>query len=59
MQQGRVKKRECRLLNFWVPVQLLPQLDQAVRATDSDRSKFIRLAIRERVSRIIGQRSAA
>lgn len=51
---GRIKKAESRLINLWVPRELFPILDEAVRREDSDRSKFIRLAIREKIQRVNG-----
>jgi metal-responsive CopG/Arc/MetJ family transcriptional regulator len=46
-----VKKSEFRLLTVWVSKSLLPRLDEGVRKEDSDRSKFIRNAIREKLAR--------
>jgi metal-responsive CopG/Arc/MetJ family transcriptional regulator len=37
------------LVAVWLPVELLRALDRAVRADDSDRSKFIRGAIRREI----------
>lgn len=48
---GRLKKRESRLINFYLPDIMLPVLDKGVRKIDSDRSKFIRIAIREKLIR--------
>jgi hypothetical protein len=51
MKRGAVSKSTSRLLNVWVPVGLFPILDEGVRLTDLDRSKFIRAAIREKLVR--------
>jgi metal-responsive CopG/Arc/MetJ family transcriptional regulator len=51
MPRGRVKKIECKLVNFYCQDDLLPILDQAVRKLDTDRSKFIRQAMREKILR--------
>jgi metal-responsive CopG/Arc/MetJ family transcriptional regulator len=51
MKRGSGKKPKGRLLAVWVPRGLLPRLDQAVRKEDSDRSQFIRNAIREKLAR--------
>jgi metal-responsive CopG/Arc/MetJ family transcriptional regulator len=51
VRRGTVSKDEARLLTFWVPKGLLPLLDEGVRKLDSDRSKFIRIAIREKLAR--------
>jgi metal-responsive CopG/Arc/MetJ family transcriptional regulator len=45
------KKRKGKQLSIWVSETLLPHLDEAVKREDSDRSKFIRNAIREKLSR--------
>jgi metal-responsive CopG/Arc/MetJ family transcriptional regulator len=45
------KKRKGKLLSVWVPATLLPRLDKGVKREDSDRSKFIRNAIREKLAR--------
>lgn len=52
MNRGRLKKVECKLLNFYCQEELFPLLDAAVRKLDTDRSKFIRTAIREKIDRI-------
>lgn len=49
--QGRTKKSECRLINFYLPEELVPLLDSGVRMEDLDRSKWIRSAIREKLQR--------
>jgi len=51
MKRGSGKKPKGKLLAVWVPVKLLPSLDQGARKEDSDRSKFIRKAIREKLAR--------
>ena len=51
MKRGPGKKRKGRLLAVWVPKKLLPSLDRGARMNDSDRSKFIRNAIREKLGR--------
>ena len=38
-------------MNFYCQDELFPLLDQAVRKLDTDRSKFIRAAIREKIER--------
>jgi hypothetical protein len=51
MKHGSGKRRESKLLSVWVPKSFLPLLDEGVRKEDSDRSKFIRNAIREKLAR--------
>ena len=52
MKRGSVRKKDSRLVNLWVPELLLVGLDRAVAVSDSDRSKFIRNAIREKAASI-------
>jgi len=51
MKRGSGKKPKGRVLAVWVPRELLPRLDQGARKEDSDRSKFVRDAIREKLAR--------
>lgn len=51
MRRGRLKKQECKLVNFYCQDELFPLLDRAVRKLDTDRSKFIRAAMREKIER--------
>jgi metal-responsive CopG/Arc/MetJ family transcriptional regulator len=50
-KKGRQKKEV--LVAVWLPVELLRMLDRATAARDTDRSKLIRLALREKLSRVI------
>ncbi len=48
----RVGKRpEGKLLSVWVSETLLLRLNEGAKREDSDRSRFIRNAIREKLSR--------
>lgn len=40
------------MLTVWVPDELFPMLDAGVQKTDSDRSKFVRNAIRSLCEKI-------
>jgi metal-responsive CopG/Arc/MetJ family transcriptional regulator len=51
MKHGSGKKPKGKLLAVWVPGKLMPCLDQGARKEDSDRSKFVRNAIREKLTR--------
>jgi len=51
MKHGSGKKPKGKLLAVWVPGRLVPCLDQGARKEDSDRSKFVRNAIREKLTR--------
>lgn len=48
---GRTKKAGSRLINFHCPKALEEALKTGVRKTDSDNSKFVRNAIREKLAR--------
>jgi metal-responsive CopG/Arc/MetJ family transcriptional regulator len=51
MKAGARKRLSNKLLTVWVSEALLPSLDKGVQKEDSDRSKFIRNAIREKLAR--------
>jgi metal-responsive CopG/Arc/MetJ family transcriptional regulator len=51
MKHGSGKKPKGKLLAVWVPGRLMPCLDQGARKEDSDRSKFVLNAIREKLTR--------
>jgi metal-responsive CopG/Arc/MetJ family transcriptional regulator len=53
MKRGIVKKSEARLVNIWLPLELIPAIDLALEIEDTDRSKFIRNAIREKIARVV------
>jgi len=52
MNRGSITKGEAKMLTVWVPKELFPLIDQGVAVEDSDRSKFVRNAIREKLARI-------
>lgn len=52
MKRGAVTKHEAKLINVWIPDQMLPLIDRAVEKEDTDRAKFIRGAIREKLARL-------
>ena len=45
----RGTKKESVLLTVWVPRPYFPMLDHGARKLDTDRSKFVRAAIREKL----------
>ena len=49
MQRGALRKSDCVFVGAWLPLPLVSALDQAVMAFDSDRSKIIRAALKEKV----------
>jgi metal-responsive CopG/Arc/MetJ family transcriptional regulator len=51
MSRGTVKKRQSEMVALWIPKPLVQALDHGVRRLDSDRSKFIRAALREKIAR--------
>lgn len=51
MKYDAVSKSEDKLLRVWMSKELLPHLDRGVKKEDSDRSKFVHNAIREKLSR--------
>ncbi|HEV2452757.1 MAG TPA: ribbon-helix-helix domain-containing protein [Verrucomicrobiae bacterium] len=51
MKRGAITKESAKLVNFYAPDELLVIVDEAVVQLDSDRSKFIRGAIREKLER--------
>lgn len=50
MKYDGVSKPGDKLLRVWMPKELLPHLDRGAKKEDSDRSKFVRNAIREKLS---------
>jgi metal-responsive CopG/Arc/MetJ family transcriptional regulator len=51
MKRGAVQKKRARAVMVWFPIPLLAGVDSAVQIVDTDRSKFIRQAVREKVNR--------
>jgi metal-responsive CopG/Arc/MetJ family transcriptional regulator len=51
MKRGAVKKKDSRPIITWFPTPLLEGMDRAVAVADLDRSKFVRAAVREKISR--------
>jgi metal-responsive CopG/Arc/MetJ family transcriptional regulator len=49
MKRGAVTKSKSRLVTVWIPSHIANSLDAAVRLEDSDRSKFIRRALRDKL----------
>lgn len=51
MKRGSIKKEECKQIPLWVPTAMVSLIDRGVQLEDSDRSKFIRNAIREKLAK--------
>lgn len=49
MKRGAIKKAESTLVNVYFPDPLLKHVDGAVVELDTDRSKFMRQAVREKL----------
>ncbi|WP_193214954.1 ribbon-helix-helix protein, CopG family [Luteolibacter marinus] len=49
--RGAVTKDESHLVTVWVPIPVVAGIDAAVKRRDTDRSKWIREAIREKAER--------
>jgi len=52
MRRNSAKRLGSKLINVWVPSQMLRPIDCAVQMLDTDRSKFIRTAVREKLQRV-------
>lgn len=50
MKRGAIRKRNARMVTLWIPHAMADQIDIAIQNEDSDRSKLIRRAIREKLS---------
>jgi len=51
MNRGAVKAAESEFVAAWIPKSLVREIDAAVQRLDTDRSKFLRAAAREKISR--------
>ena len=52
MNRGSTRKAGTKLLTVWVPEAMAEAVDAAVIKLDSDKSKFAREAIREKLARL-------
>jgi metal-responsive CopG/Arc/MetJ family transcriptional regulator len=52
MKRGSVKKKDSELVALWIPRPVVEAIDRAVITEDSDRSKFIRRAVRNRIQQM-------
>lgn len=51
MKRGSVKKSDSKGILVHFPNDVIPAIDRGVQLDDSDRSKFIRKAVREKLAR--------
>jgi metal-responsive CopG/Arc/MetJ family transcriptional regulator len=54
MKRGTVTKNESELIAVWIPRPMLAAVDKAVKIEDSDRSKFVRRAVKNRIEELGG-----
>ena len=52
MSRGAVTKKTSQLVGLWMPHVLDAAIERAVHIEDTDRSKFIRRAVREKLDRM-------
>lgn len=52
MKRGSVSKDKSEMIALWIPKELVAAIDTAVSKEDSDRSKFIRRAVRNRIAEL-------
>ena len=52
MNRGSTRKAGTKLLTVWVPEEMAGAVDAAVIKLDSDKSKFARKAIREKLAKL-------
>lgn len=52
LKRGAYSRAECVFIGAWVPEVWLGKIDGVVAAEDSDRSKFLRAALREKLARV-------
>ena len=52
MSRGAVSKKNSRLVGIWMPHTIDEAVNHAVTRLDLDRSKFIRIAVREKLARV-------
>jgi hypothetical protein len=51
MKRGSVRKKESTLVTVWFPISIGTAIETAVSDQDTDRSKYIRTAVVERLIR--------
>ncbi len=52
MKSGTLLKAEKELVTLWLPKRLALALNAVVERQDTDRSKFVRAAVREKLQRL-------
>lgn len=52
MPRGSLSTKKAKLVAFWMPLELLRELDLHVSRDDLDRSKVIRSALKEKLKKL-------
>jgi len=52
MRRGAYQRSDCQFLGVWVPQEWVAAIDLVVRQEDTDRSKFVRRALQERIQQL-------
>ncbi len=50
--RGPISASSNKFIGTWMPLTLVEKIDGAVDGSDSDRSKFLRAAVREKLERL-------
>ena len=51
LKRGAVNRSNAVFVGVWVPTNIVNSIDVAVQTLDLDRSKFLRLALAEKIAR--------
>ena len=51
VKRGAHRQEECVFLGAWIPAALMERIDEFVEHEDSDRSKVLRRALEEKISK--------
>ena len=57
MKRMNTRRKDTVLINVWMPESLVRDIDHSAEHSDTDRSKYIRAAVRERLARLRGKSS--
>lgn len=52
MKRGAVRNHQSIFVGAWLPIPMVQALDEIVLAEDSDRSKIIREALKDKVQKL-------
>lgn len=51
-KRGAIRTKDCVFVGAWLPVKMVAALDLAVVSRDSDRSKIIREALKDKIQTV-------